>query len=60
MRSLHTLMQMGSENSFLILYFPTKDPGYSQKACVKCNVAKKLFHLIHCPSAIYKEILHLT
>ena len=53
-------MQMGSENSFLILYFPTKDPGYSQKACVKCNVAKKLFHLIHCPSAIYKEILHLT
>lgn len=47
MRSLHTRMQKGSDSSLLILYFPTKDLGCSQNACVKTNVDKKPSPLTH-------------
>lgn len=40
-------MQKGSDSSLPILYFPHKDLGYSQNACVKTNVAKKPSPLIH-------------
>lgn len=55
MRSSHTRMRKGANSSLLILYFPSKDLGYSQKACVNGNVAKKPSPLFHWPFCILQR-----
>lgn len=55
MRSPHTRMWKGSNSSLIILYFPNKDLGYSQKACVQGNVAKKPLPLFHWPFCILQR-----